>query len=310
MKISVIICTYNPRLQYLEQVLLALRNQTLVNTEWELLIIDNKSSNQFTQELDLSWHANAKVMREEQAGLAHARLKGFKNSIAELIVFVDDDNVLADNYLELSWDFYLSNPQVGCFGGKSVAVFETTPPAWFWKTGISLGCKDDGDEIYISDYRSDNYKLQNYPDKAPIGTGMVITKKAFKAYYLEVLNNADRLALGRKGKALTSGEDNDIVLTIIKNYFEIAYIPKLVVKHLIPTNRISTAYLKQMAYESNKSWITLLRHHGICPFKTIPQWTVRLRKVKAWFKYKVWQSPVNIIKWHGACGTFESLADG
>ena len=45
---SVIVCTHNPRLIYLRRVLEALRSQTLPLEQWELLLIDNASSELLT----------------------------------------------------------------------------------------------------------------------------------------------------------------------------------------------------------------------------------------------------------------------
>ncbi|MBL4674831.1 MAG: glycosyltransferase family 2 protein [Mucilaginibacter sp.] len=307
--ISVIICTYNPRLDYLQRVLSALKDQSIAVESWELLIIDNYSNNHFTNSVDISWHPNGKIISEPKAGLANARITGVDNASAELIVFVDDDNVLDRDYLLASLNFHKQNPKVGCFGGMSLPVFEVEPPAWFYQTGINLGCQNYGNQLYVSDQASVGYQLTSYPEKAPIGTGMVITRSAFKSYQLNVANNKQRLQLGRKGMELTSGEDNDIILTIVKNGFEVAYLPQLIVNHLIPANRLSDAYLSKMAYQSNKSWIKLLLYHQICHFAPIPKWTLLPRKIKAWILYKAWSSPLNYIKWQGACGTFEALAN-
>jgi len=46
MKVSVIVCTHNPRLEYLSRTLEALREQMLPKGEWELLVIDNASRRQ------------------------------------------------------------------------------------------------------------------------------------------------------------------------------------------------------------------------------------------------------------------------
>lgn len=64
MKISVIICTHNPREEYLEKVLQALNNQTLDQEIWDLVIVDNKSKSPLTQRIDLSWHRSAKIIFE------------------------------------------------------------------------------------------------------------------------------------------------------------------------------------------------------------------------------------------------------
>ena len=97
---TVVICTHNPRPHYLSRVLYALRAQTLPPEEWELLLIDNASNNPLTAgKYDLSWHPCARHVREEELGLAWARLRGMHEAAANLLVFVDDDNVLDVNYL-------------------------------------------------------------------------------------------------------------------------------------------------------------------------------------------------------------------
>ena len=43
MDLSVIICTHNPRVDYLYSVLNALQQQTLSHDQWELILVDNAS---------------------------------------------------------------------------------------------------------------------------------------------------------------------------------------------------------------------------------------------------------------------------
>ena len=97
--LSVIICTHNPREDYLRRTLEALKGQTLSKTEWELVVIDNASDDLLEDVLDLSWHPAARIVREECLGLTPARIRGLQESVGETLVFVDDDNVLADSYL-------------------------------------------------------------------------------------------------------------------------------------------------------------------------------------------------------------------
>lgn len=54
--ISVIIPTYNPSFERLNQTLEGLKQQSLSPAYWELIIIDNNSNNQFHKSLDLIWY--------------------------------------------------------------------------------------------------------------------------------------------------------------------------------------------------------------------------------------------------------------
>jgi len=65
--ISVIICSHNPWQAYLQRVLDALRIQTLPPEHWEVLLIDNASCEPLAFSWDLSWHLNAKHVREDDA---------------------------------------------------------------------------------------------------------------------------------------------------------------------------------------------------------------------------------------------------
>src|SRR4051794_23863795 len=91
---SVIICTHNPRSDYFARVLEGLRNQTLPLQRWELLIVDNASPVPLASTWDISWHPTGRHIQESELGLAPARRRGIQETSADLIIFVDDDNVL------------------------------------------------------------------------------------------------------------------------------------------------------------------------------------------------------------------------
>src|ERR1700756_4229555 len=98
-ELSIIICTHNPRLDYLSRALEALRLQTLPMAEWELLVIDNASRPAAAALVSLAWHFNARHIREEVLGLTPARLRGIQEAQGQLLVFVDDDILLDPDYL-------------------------------------------------------------------------------------------------------------------------------------------------------------------------------------------------------------------
>lgn len=306
---SVIICTHNPKKEILDRVLDALKKQTLDARLWELILVDNFSDAPLKAVMDLSWHPLAQVIVEGKLGLAYARLAGVREAKNELLVFVDDDNVLDKNYLKEAINFNQGHPEVGCFGGKSIPEFQSEPPAWFSETGINLGCQGFEEQVYVSNYKSKNFRVLEYPIKAPIGTGMIIVKKAFLSYLKEVEKSEKRMLLGRKGNLLTSGEDNDIVLTLIKAGYEIAYVPQLVITHLIPKNRYSLVYLKKMAYESNRSWVKVLDLHGINPWLKVNKSTLFLRQIKAYLKHQPWKSELNAIAYHAALGIYRGQSE-
>lgn len=306
MKVSVVLCTYNPRLDYLQRVISALKEQNLPFDQWELILVDNNSNNGFQSQVDLSWHPNGQIIKEPKPGLTPARITGIRKANSEVIVCVDDDNILREDYLQNSLHFMEAHPEVGATGGKSIPNYETPPPAWFSELNISLGCRDLGDETRITAQKG--HALTEYWPYSPIGTGMVIRRQAFLDYAEEAERDPVRKALGRTGKSLNSGEDNDMVLTLIKNGWEVAYSPDLYIDHLIPSKRLEPAYLAEMNRASSKSWVQVLAVHGIVPWPPVAKWLLPLRKVRTFFRNRAWKGDLNYIRWRGACGIFEGRA--
>ncbi|AYL97255.1 glycosyltransferase [Mucilaginibacter celer] len=301
MRVSVIISTYNPDEKRLAQTLDGLKNQSLAKHEWDLIIIDNNSTNNFHTQLDLSWHPFAQIITETRQGLTYARLRGFNEAVTGIIVMVDDDNVLHTDYLEQVVSIFDQHHQLAAIGGKSLPLFETEPPAWLPEFHHNLALRDPGNDVIIEGW--DN----KYPDAAPIGAGMGIRYKALKPYIDKIASGKSTIG-DRTGSSLSSGGDNDIVLEILKSGWQVGYFPQLQLKHIIPANRMEVAYLARLAHNTNKSWVQLLHHHGINPWQQIKPAGVMPRKIKAWFSYKAWQSKAAYIKWQGACGMFEGLA--
>src|SRR5262245_36682556 len=115
---SVIISTHNPRPAYLGRVLDALRAQTLAKEQWELIVVDNVCTEPLDSRVDLSWHPAARILREDELGLTPARLRGIAESAGAILIFVDDDNVLATDYLEQSLKIGADFPFLGAWGGS------------------------------------------------------------------------------------------------------------------------------------------------------------------------------------------------
>ncbi|SDQ00399.1 Glycosyltransferase, GT2 family [Mucilaginibacter sp. OK268] len=298
MEISVIICTYNPHLKRLDQTLSSLRKQSLDALSWELIIVDNNSSNEFDTHLDLSSFPNSSIVKEQRQGLTYARLKGFDEAKGAIIIMVDDDNILQSDYLETTLNIFKDHPQIGSAGGKSLPEFECETPAWLTEFYGNLALRDLGNDTIIKKWES------SYPNVAPIGAGMAIRKLALQSY-IDAVTTDKSIITDRTDTSLTSGGDNEINIQILKSGWEIGYFPELVLQHIIPKERMQIKYLARLLRDTNRSWVQLLDKHHINPWKTISKQTLLLRKIKAYLTYKAWKNEVHFIKWQGACGMLE-----
>ncbi|MBD1855424.1 glycosyltransferase [Leptolyngbya boryana CZ1] len=306
--ISVVICTHNPREQYLQRVLDALQRQTLPLTDWELLIIDNASQIPLSSTWNLSWHPLGRIIREKKTGLTAARLCGYQAAKSEVLVFVDDDNVLEPDYLAQVHQIFQQYPGLGAIGGKSIPDFEIAPESWMVEFYKMLALRDFGEQSLISQ-AFDSEGPNAYPDFAPAGIGLAIRQSAFQIYAERVLTDQQRLSFGRTGQQLTSGEDNDIVLTILEQGWQVGYFPELKIIHIIAASRLNKEYLARLNYASTRSWVQVLRVHRIEAWQRIQPWTVMLRKLKAFLAYQAWRNAAAYVRWRGACGLYEGLAE-
>lgn len=305
MELSVIIPTYNPDIDNLDATIQGLRDQTLDPDKWEIIIIDNNSTNGVLATLDITWHPNSRMIKEPKQGLTYSRIAGITHAKGDIVVMVDDDNILSPGYLENMSTHFKADPQIGSIGGKITGLFNNyTPEKWtdeFWNM---LALRDYGNDPIISEPQL----LSKYPAFSPVGAGMGVRRNLFSAYINEITKSGNQIT-DRSGGSLSSGGDNEINIQVLKQGYSVAYFPDLVLQHIIPPVRLTKNYLARLNYESSISWIRLLLKYGICPWPTIHPYTVPLRKIKAWIKYKPWSSNASYIKWKGACGTFEALAE-
>jgi glycosyltransferase involved in cell wall biosynthesis len=301
--ISVIIPTYNPGLANLQQTLNGLKNQDLPADQWECIIVDNASVNNTLQLIDASWHPNFRIVKENRQGLTFARLKGYEESKANLMILVDDDNILDPDYLSIALSLFNKHPKLGVAGGKSIGIFETQPEDWFQQFYSLVAVRP-----YEQPQTITGNLLNGYPIVAPIGAGMILSRKCFEQYYNYIKANKS-IVKDRTGNSLTSGGDNEINIIALKNGFEVGYFPELSLQHLINNGRLAVPYLKRLNYSSNSSWVKVLYAHDLCPWKPISPLGVIPRNIKAFFSYKPWKSPANAIKYHGACGLFKGLSE-
>jgi glycosyltransferase involved in cell wall biosynthesis len=235
MKISVIICTHNPREDYLRRTLEAMEKQSLPKDQWELLLIDNSSAEQLADKWDLSWHPHSRHVREAQLGLTPARLRGISESRGELLVFVDDDNVLFPNYLQECLRISEQWPILGAWGGQQFPEFEGGKPSEQWKV-------DFWTASFERDIWSNNYDLAT----APIGAGVCIRKTIAIEYHKKVGSDKVRALLDRTGAQLLSGGDIDMDYVACDLGLGTGKFSCLKLKHLIPSKRITDEYLMKL----------------------------------------------------------------
>lgn len=301
-EISVCICTHNARRDYFPRVLAALATQTLDHERWELVIVDNKSQTPVSDWVDLSAIKHARIVSEPILGLTHARIRGIRTVAGEIIVFVDDDNVLDENYLKNALRIMTEKPFLGAIGGKCKGEFAAPLPSWAKFYLPYLAVADHGvNPIYI-------HHVNTYMPWYPYGAGMVIRRSMAEAYVEQVEASPGRKMLGRRGTSLTSAEDIDMILVIMDSGLAIGYFPDLSLTHIIPRQRLRFSYMRRLIYHSNYSLYQLMLARKI-PFRPRPWPMTYITSLLLCLLHGYWHPLTLIIAMNAARGRYAAMRD-
>jgi glycosyltransferase involved in cell wall biosynthesis len=239
--ISAIICTHNPRPDYLRRVLDALKAQTLPQEQWELLLIDNASKEPLAKGCDLSWHPQARHIRDDELGLTPARLRGIAEAEGGLLVFIDDDNILAPDYLERAAAIPGSYSHIGVFGaGTLEPEFEEQPEpavrAWLHMLALRSVSRPTWTNN-VADYFC-----------APHGAGLCVPRRFAARYSQFVRELRTSEVLDRDGENLFCGGDDLFSWLSVGGDVGFGIFPGLRITHLIPAGRVRQDYLVRLVH--------------------------------------------------------------
>lgn len=249
MRVSVILCTKDPKLSFIKSAVFSILKQDY-NGKFEIIVVDNHSK----QAVKTHFRGTKKIkwVVEKKAGLTNARLRGLKESKGDIIIYVDDDNILEKTYIRNAHKLAVQDPGTGVWSAEINGKFEVKPPAWAKKYLPFLAL--------ITHPRE---KLSNCPNGGtlPIGAGMVVRRSIMNTYAKEVKNCPVRSLLERRPGTLMAGGDTDIGYTAIRLGYGCCYTRRLKLTHLIPKERLAPNYLFQLTKDISASHQILKRIH-------------------------------------------------
>lgn len=155
--ISIVIPTRN-RHQYLARCLNSLLRQSLNLSDFEVIVIDNGSTDDTRQIVDgfQSNFVNLRYAYEASPGLHVGRHRGYQEARGDILAYADDDIEVLPTWLEAIQHAF-RDPEVTLVGGKCLPKFESEPPDWLtamWRPNPAgerilghLSLIDLGDEV-------------------------------------------------------------------------------------------------------------------------------------------------------------------
>jgi glycosyltransferase involved in cell wall biosynthesis len=240
MAIDLILCTHNPRWDYLVRTLQSISHQRLPEgLAVKPTLVDNNSSADGAEKLQsLCLERGFNYLFEREPGLVHARICGLRSTSADVIVWVDDDTVLAPNFIAEAARIADEKPFLGVWGGNVVLELEKPVPDYI-RPHLPL----------LTETLVEVEEWSNYRDCIPVaGAGMCTRRVVGEQYVRNYEASPARKLLGRSAKNLFSGEDWDFCLTSADMGYGVGRMPQLSLTHLIPERRTTEDYLLKIAY--------------------------------------------------------------
>jgi glycosyltransferase involved in cell wall biosynthesis len=243
--VSVVICCHNGALR-LPVTLAHLKAQESRNVEWEVLLVDNASTDDGVQVALECWNegpAPLRVIHEPRLGVGYARERGFAEAKYEFVAFVDDDNWVASDWVATAFQTLAGEAGLGAVGSIRDPAFEVPAPEWFEKFHSSYAILTERD---LREAR----QPANYLPTA----GLCVRKTA----WTRLVRQGFRFQLrGRSGRRLWGGEDTELTLALGLNGWCLRTEPRLRLQHFMPAHRLSWSYLRRLQRGDGASWVML-----------------------------------------------------
>jgi glycosyltransferase involved in cell wall biosynthesis len=279
-ELSVIIPTRN-RADYLKDALESVLNQTLNKDIYEIIVIDNGSTDntrEVVEQLNQLHQKRIRYFYEPTPGLHVGRHLGAKESRSDILVYTDDDIIAFPEWLKAVRSAF-SDPKVALVGGKILPRWEGEVPDWValfkdtdqygWSNGY-LSILDFGD------------KRQEIPAFYVYGCNFSIRKSVMYECGGFHPDSMPQELIRFRGDGETG-----LATAIMEKGYKTIYEPKAAVYHRVPPERLTLEYFCRRAFNQgvSDSYTQIRKYKGL----DIPQPKIHLnlsllKGLKDWAK--------------------------
>jgi glucosyl-dolichyl phosphate glucuronosyltransferase len=232
MKISIVIATYN-RSPLLAACLRSLANQSYERDD-EVVVADNGSTDDtagVVGEAAARWPVTLRMVYEPRPGKTHALAAALVGYRSDVFAFTDDDVVVAPDWLARI-RAVMSSTRADVLGGRVLPRFAARVPDWLdLQDGTGFGRM--ASPLALLDYGKDRQPLGA---RTALGANMAVARRAL----LEC--GGFDASLGKMRGTLLSGEDHRLCERIQAAGGLAIYDPSVVVRHLVPPERLRLGY--------------------------------------------------------------------
>ncbi len=235
--VSVVICTWN-RSGLLRQTLKSLEECRIPNNlSWEVLVVDNASSDDTQQVLmDAKQRLPLVTCIEKTPGKSNALNLSLKMAQGKYLLYTDDDVVVDPDWIVNTVSaFQRYNADI--VYGRVRPFWETRQPTWF------------------SDLFNGHFALLNHGDvefetKDQQLCGFGVNNSFQKTSLLSL--GGFRTDIGPRHNKGAGGEDTDIFLRAYAKGMKVIYTPHALINHFIPIERCQRRYFRKRTWRGSE----------------------------------------------------------
>jgi glycosyltransferase involved in cell wall biosynthesis len=230
---SIIICTYNRASSLVETLETITQMDVPEGVEWEVLVVDNNSTDDTREAVARfiqAGHKDIRYLFEAKQGKAYALNHAIHNAHGEILAFTDDDALVGRQWLQLILDTF-SELKPDCVGGKVVPVWLDQRPDWLTDRLLNvLAMLDLGESVHALDGKK--------------GEMLYGVNFAFKKDFF-VKHGLFNTELCSRG---AGNEDHELFQRLQRSGGRAIYHPGIVVRHKVFPERMRKPYFRRWHY--------------------------------------------------------------
>jgi glycosyltransferase involved in cell wall biosynthesis len=287
MRITVILCTYNRCLSLATALNSVAASQVPSSIPWEVLVIDNNSSDRTRDVVEDFSRRNPGRFRylfEARQGKSFALNRGVREASGDVLAFMDDDVTVEPSWLTKLTAPLQSDRWAGA-GGRVIPLWNANRPKWLFDAGESLA------PLVSFNAGEQGGKLH----EPPFGTNMAFRKKTFEKY------GDFRTDMGPRPDSAIRGEDTEFGRRVLNGGEQLYYEPAAVVYHPVTPDRLTKRYFLRWWFDKGRAQVLEFPEHDAHMLAGIPlylfkrlladafRWTVAFEPSRRFdYKRQVW----------------------
>ncbi|WP_404355968.1 glycosyltransferase [Methylotuvimicrobium sp. KM1] len=252
MKLSIVICTHNRSASLIKTLTSLYDDNYLGLPHVEILVVANNCSDDTIGKLidfnakhpheilKLNW------LKEFKPGKSNALNTAIKKTSAELLCFIDDDQIVESGFLKNLLKGLKDYPDNDIYCGQLTPAWDGSEPFWVHTKGkysVPIRPYPEFDLGETSITLTEKHKI-------PSGGNITVRRMVF-----EKIGNFS-VELGPTGHNMIGGEDHEFISRAIQAGHTIRYLPEVKQLHAIDNIRTKTLYtLKKSFYRSRSSYL-------------------------------------------------------